>query len=43
MTISLGKCEYDLTAKGLRLLRYNIYADSWVDVVDGKSRFKGPY
>jgi hypothetical protein len=43
MTISLGNCEYDLTTKGLRLLRYNIYADSWVDVIDEKSRFRDPY
>ena len=34
MKINLGKSEYDLTREGLRLLRYNIYADSWVGVID---------
>jgi hypothetical protein len=33
MKINLGKCEYDLTREGLRMLKMNIYADSWVEVI----------
>ncbi len=33
MKINLGKWEYDLTFKGVKLVSYNVYANSWVRVI----------
>jgi hypothetical protein len=34
MIINLGKWEYSLSINGLKLVRYNIYATSWVNIIN---------
>ncbi len=34
MTIYLGKWGYKLTRKGLEPQKFNIYADSWVNIIN---------
>lgn len=33
MKINLGKWEYILTLRGVKLVSYNIYANSWVRII----------
>ncbi len=34
MTIYLGRWEYKVTRRGLEPQKFNIYADSWVNIIN---------
>jgi hypothetical protein len=33
MKINLGKWEYNLTLKGVKLVGFNVYSNSWVKII----------